>query len=101
MRGEGLRERARLLLLLGFELLKHRQESLRIVAALVHVLHAEVVGFGLEATRETEERQRQSQTGRRLDSVSNSAPDKDQRDAADLQDISSRHFPHGMAGGNV
>src|SRR6185312_11220857 len=47
MRLKGLGNRARLLLLFRQQLLEHFGKGLRIVSALVHVLHPEIVGLAL------------------------------------------------------
>ena len=58
-----LRERARFLLLLRFDLLEERRKSLWIVAALIHVLNAQIIRFRLEATAELQHGGRQGKAG--------------------------------------
>src|SRR4029077_394775 len=49
---KGLRNCARLLLLLRLHFFEERNKGLRIIAGLVHILNAEIIGLGLEASRE-------------------------------------------------
>src|SRR6266478_5279547 len=102
MRVEGPGEGSGLLFFLRLNLFKKRRERLRIVPALVHVLHAEVVRFGFEAPTELEERHGQRQTGCFLGSKSaNSGGHYDQGDGGKLSQCSTGLLTRDMAGGHV
>src|SRR3954470_587163 len=61
---ESLRQRTRLLLLGRLHLFEEGDERVRVVAGLVHVLHAQVIGLGFESAGELHEAQRQRQLDR-------------------------------------
>ena len=68
MRVKCLRQSARLLLLLGLDLLEECGKGLGIVPALVQVLEPEVISLGFETPAELQEGYRQGKAGRFLGS---------------------------------
>src|SRR5436190_10361003 len=66
MRRKSTGDKARFLLVLRFQLLKHRGHRTRIVACGVHVLNAEFVRFLFRATAKLHEDAEQSDAGRVL-----------------------------------
>src|SRR5271167_5157432 len=99
MRGKGLGQRAWLLLLLRLDLLKERNERLRVVARLVHVFHAEEIGLAFEVARELHEGQRNADAHGGLFRFiyAPAAWHEDQRNAREIDDVSSRLLTGNMA----
>ncbi len=101
VRGERLGKGARFLLLLRLNLLEETDESLRIVARLVHILQSKIISFRFEITLELHESQRQSQAGSLIHSISDAASYENQRQRANLGPIRPCHLAHLVAGAHV
>ncbi len=69
MGGENLRDRAGLLLFIGSDFFEEGDEGVRIVAGLVHVLQAEVIGFAFINARELQEGHRDRELHALIDGV--------------------------------
>ncbi len=101
MRSERLGHRAWLLLFLRLNLLEEADERLRIVPGLVHILHAQVVGFRFKVALELHEGQRQSQTRRLIDPIANPSAHENQGEGPELCHICACQLTHLVPRANV
>src|SRR5208337_5150478 len=97
MRGKRFGNRSRLALLLGLDLFKEADESLRIVSRLVLVLQPEIVSLRLKSALEGEEGHGDAEAGGLIRRITNSPTDKDQRNGRQLGDLGARHLSRSMA----
>src|SRR5579864_5278719 len=101
MRRECPCESAGFLLLASLQLFEELNKCVGVVSRLVHVLQAEIISLGFEAAREAEERQRQSQSRRGTNRVTNPAANEDQRNRADVCPLGTGHLTGRMASRDV
>ena len=99
MGGKGLGQCARLFLFLRFQLFKEGHEGVGIVPGLVHILQPQIIGFSFVSAAELQEGERQADTDRLTDSVTQTATYKDQRNAEKVGKFGLGGAAGGMAGG--
>src|SRR5438270_4288811 len=98
---EGFRDRTRFLLLLRLDFLEERDEGLRIVSSLVHILHPEIISLSFKASRELQKSQRNSETGAFIGCVADRTTHKNERNSHHLHEVGAGVFASGVAGGDV
>src|SRR5947209_9279703 len=84
---ESLGYRAGLLFFKCLHFFEKRSEGLGIVPGFVKVFDSQEVGFGLEPTRELQERKRHPDSGEIANRVSHSAPYKNQRNGREIKQL--------------
>ncbi len=100
---EDLGEGAGLVFFERVDLLEELDEGLGIVAALVHVLEAEPVGFCLEVAGELEEGDGDGELGGLVDAVTGPGAlgEDDERNGADLRVVHAGHLAGGVVSADV
>src|SRR5258708_32722480 len=89
------------LLFLGFEFFEERDEGVRIVTGLIHVLKTEIIGFRFEGTRELEEGHTQAGSDELTDAITEASANEDQRDGGDVGNVGAGLAAGGVTGGDV
>src|SRR6266403_7492 len=97
MAGKSLRQRTWLLFLSRLNLFEERYKRVRVVTGFVHILHAEVICFGLKSTRELHKGKRKRKAHSLPCRIPDTASHKDQRNRSDLGQIAASLLSHRVA----
>src|SRR5436305_11318997 len=101
MAGKSLGQRARLLFLLRLKFLKEGHKGVRIITRLVHVLQAKIISFSFKAARELHEGERQPNADRLAGCIADAAPNEDQWEGRNIENLSFRSSSSRVTSCNV